>query len=45
MLRALAAEVEGGRVRCGMVFIKDGREIHIRATFIAGLKLKGVKQS
>lgn len=44
MLRGIAAEVEAGRVSCGMVFIKDGREIHIRATFIKGLKLQGIRQ-
>lgn len=43
MLRGLATEVEAGRVRCGMVYIKDGREIFIRATFIKELKLKGVR--
>lgn len=44
MLRGIAAEVEAGRVRCGMVFIKDEREIHIRATFIKGLQLKSIRQ-
>lgn len=41
ILRGVAGEVEAGRVRCGMVFVKDGREIHIRATFIKQLQLKG----
>ena len=44
MLRGVAAEVEAGRVRCGMVFIKDDREIHIRATFIKGLKLQNIRR-
>lgn len=44
MLRGLAAEVEAGTVRCAMVYIKDGKEIFIRATFVKGLHLKGVRR-
>ncbi len=44
ILRGLAAEVEAGRVRCGMVYVKGGKEICIKATFTKGLQLKGVRQ-
>lgn len=43
MLRGLAAEVELGRVRCAMVYTKDGKELNVRITFIKGLQLKSVR--